>query len=151
MLSDEDDDWPATAVGKKLYRFEQLLCCEICLEIFNNPHSLQCGHVFCYICLSKRFDRVYNTTSSSDTCPKCRNKAELSHLKPNVRMSELVESFRELKQDLKKSVLQEAETVDANKTRASSRVRLSGNNNNSPETSALGFVLSSLLLESLEC
>ncbi|RMX40917.1 hypothetical protein pdam_00017664 [Pocillopora damicornis] len=53
--------------GKPLNTEEDLQC-PVCLEIFENPISIPCGHTFCSDCLSS----VENLSGSS-TCPVCRN------------------------------------------------------------------------------
>lgn len=45
------------------------LTCQICLNIFDNPHRVTCGHTFCKKCLDK-----YRKTSTN--CPACRNNYE---------------------------------------------------------------------------
>lgn len=52
---------------------EKLLQCPVCLEIFENPISIPCGHTFCNDCLSS----VENHSGSS-TCPVCRDDFNLN-------------------------------------------------------------------------
>lgn len=48
----------------------QLVTCSICMDIYCNPFTVECGHTFCYFCIQgwiKRLD--YN-----GNCPSCRKK-----------------------------------------------------------------------------
>lgn len=58
--------------GKPLDTEEDLQC-PVCLEIFENPISIPCGHTFCSDCLSS----VENLSGSS-TCPVCRHNFNFS-------------------------------------------------------------------------
>jgi hypothetical protein len=41
--------------------------CSICLQVMANPYSVECGHTFCYDCLSK-----WIKDPSDNVCPQCR-------------------------------------------------------------------------------
>jgi len=41
--------------------------CPICLDVFKNPYSIGCSHLFCKKCIDKWLDENYN-------CPVCREK-----------------------------------------------------------------------------
>ncbi|XP_067865669.1 E3 ubiquitin-protein ligase TRIM39-like isoform X1 [Heterodontus francisci] len=44
------------------------LTCAICLEMFTDPVSLECGHHFCRSCISQSWEKVPGDVS----CPQCR-------------------------------------------------------------------------------
>jgi len=45
----------------------EIIFCNICDEIYNNPMRLNCGHIFCLICLE-------NCLKRSENCPYCKTK-----------------------------------------------------------------------------
>ncbi|XP_028323942.1 E3 ubiquitin-protein ligase TRIM21-like [Gouania willdenowi] len=64
--------------------------CSICLKVLTDPVSTPCGHNFCKLCISPRWD-----TSVSYSCPMCQQvfttRPELAF---NSAVSELVSQFR---------------------------------------------------------
>ncbi|KAI8049173.1 hypothetical protein BDF22DRAFT_778649 [Syncephalis plumigaleata] len=46
-------------------QLHQQMTCSICVEPFNMPHVIQCGHVYCLDCLRHWFNQ-------SKSCPSCR-------------------------------------------------------------------------------
>lgn len=75
---------------------EDQFTCSICLEVFDNPVSIQCGHTFCKACISSYWDggrggnRVYQ-------CPLCK---ESFHKRPelhiNHTLKEITEQFKQM-------------------------------------------------------
>lgn len=102
----DEEEWPQSTIGKSMQRFEFLLQCQICCEFFKNPQLLACGHSFCYECIAKHFDKVINV-NASDACPSCRFKSQLSDLRPNRQLSEIVESFSTLRNELCKCLVED--------------------------------------------
>lgn len=53
-----------------------------------SPHTLPCGHTFCYGCLQSLF-----ASSSSTTCPDCRQAlpSSIQALRPNIAVKAIVE------------------------------------------------------------
>ncbi|KAM6984721.1 E3 ubiquitin-protein ligase TRIM39-like [Aplochiton taeniatus] len=69
---------------------EEQFLCSICLDIFTEPVSIQCGHNFCRACITKYWDsRVLSQ------CPMCNEKF---HRRPdlhvNTFISEMANQFR---------------------------------------------------------
>ena len=62
--------------------------------------SLNCGHVYCSECIRKHLDSVINTMHTSSRCPSCPQQAEASHLKPARAISQLLESYLHVRDDL---------------------------------------------------
>ena len=50
---------------------ESLLECSVCFEVFQDPRSLPCGHVFCLACIQSLVDR--DKSSTDLLCPLCNN------------------------------------------------------------------------------
>ncbi len=55
-----------------------------------SPHTLPCGHTFCYDCLQSLFAI---SSSSSTTCPDCRQAlpSSIQALRPNIAVKAIVE------------------------------------------------------------
>lgn len=52
---------------------EETLKCSICLSIMCNPHSLQCGHNFCYNCIENHIYSCKEGNEKCDVvCPYCK-------------------------------------------------------------------------------
>ncbi|OCT64488.1 E3 ubiquitin/ISG15 ligase TRIM25-like [Xenopus laevis] len=75
-------------------RLRQELLCPVCLDIYNNPVLLRCGHNFCSSCIESVFD------SQEDcwlyTCPECRKRFTLRPSpRRNLKLSNIVGHYRE--------------------------------------------------------
>ncbi|XP_061434256.1 E3 ubiquitin-protein ligase TRIM65-like isoform X3 [Lethenteron reissneri] len=72
---------------------ERELSCSICLELFNLPVGLPCGHTFCKACVERHFAAQ---SEVGFTCPECR---EVFYRKPrlnkNVFIANVVHKFKE--------------------------------------------------------
>ena len=44
------------------------LICSLCKKVFNNPILIDCGHTFCYDCITKKLKE------NNNECPKCHEK-----------------------------------------------------------------------------
>ncbi|XP_072329392.1 zinc-binding protein A33-like [Scyliorhinus torazame] len=71
----------------------QELTCPICLEIFTQPVSLECGHHFCSSCISQSWQKVPGDVS----CPQCRQVFTQRNVRPALTLINIVEKFREQK------------------------------------------------------
>lgn len=54
--------------------------CSVCLDIFEAPLELPCGHIFCLECIRDCFG-----SSITCECPECRQRVQSSELKPPNR------------------------------------------------------------------
>ncbi|XP_072329376.1 zinc-binding protein A33-like [Scyliorhinus torazame] len=68
----------------------QELTCPICLEIFTQPVSLECGHHFCSSCISQSWQKVPGDVS----CPQCRQVFTQRNIRPALTLINIVEKFR---------------------------------------------------------
>ncbi|XP_061433912.1 E3 ubiquitin/ISG15 ligase TRIM25-like [Lethenteron reissneri] len=67
------------------------LSCSICLEAFDCPSTLSCGHSFCLRCLEAAWK-----TASSFSCPQCRATFPVRpQLRRNVALANLAEQLRD--------------------------------------------------------
>ncbi|XP_061435432.1 E3 ubiquitin-protein ligase TRIM7-like [Lethenteron reissneri] len=74
-------------------RDDDKFCCSICLDLFNSPVGLTCGHTFCKTCIENHWATQGELIGFS--CPECRavffRKPELSK---NVLITSLVEGLK---------------------------------------------------------
>nr|XP_023969066.1 E3 ubiquitin-protein ligase TRIM39-like [Chrysemys picta bellii] len=75
--------------GKAL---EDDLACPICLDSFQDPILLNCGHNFCQACIT----RVWDGLEENFSCPKCGKRFQERHLHPNPLLGKVVERARQL-------------------------------------------------------
>ncbi|XP_072115226.1 zinc-binding protein A33-like [Mobula birostris] len=73
--------------------FVQELTCPICLEVFTDPVSLECGHHFCGACISQFWERV----SGDVSCPQCRQVFAQRNTRPAHILSNVAEQVRQLR------------------------------------------------------
>lgn len=84
---DVDPWWKNTKMEKDV---SVGLRCPICQEIYNNPHSLECGHTFCGHCI---FQWFANKSPPEKKCPTCRNRVQLPNtacMIPNRPLDQLM-------------------------------------------------------------
>ncbi|XP_068450802.1 E3 ubiquitin-protein ligase TRIM39 [Clinocottus analis] len=66
------------------------LSCPICLQLFSEPASLPCGHVYCLACLQTMGEGL-----DQHSCPECQAEYPgTSALVKSLRMSSMVETYR---------------------------------------------------------
>ncbi|XP_078541622.1 E3 ubiquitin-protein ligase TRIM39-like [Lissotriton helveticus] len=67
--------------------------CSICTDLFTDPVTLDCGHIFCLSC----FTRFKASEDLEKSCPECRQRFDLEkELKPNKRLANMVEMVKRL-------------------------------------------------------
>ncbi|CAM4651532.1 unnamed protein product [Lepidochelys olivacea] len=66
--------------------------CPICLEYFQDPVIIDCGHNFCRGCIS----RCWEGSDSEVSCPQCRETAQQRNLRPNRQLANVVEIAKKL-------------------------------------------------------
>lgn len=64
------------------------LTCIICLNIFNNPCSLPCGHCFCQTCIMEQI-------RYKAKCPMCKTPTFNHKLPINIALKNVVEKYKE--------------------------------------------------------
>jgi len=94
MQYDEDDFPPCT--GKKgktktKFVFVQHLYCTVCLDFFQKPRILPCGHTYCQSCIDGLLGR-----KKTASCPQCRSQfTKQGPLKsaPNVVLARILDDI----------------------------------------------------------
>ncbi|NXW51748.1 TRI27 protein, partial [Nyctiprogne leucopyga] len=66
--------------------------CPICLEYFQDPVSIHCGHNFCRACITRCWE--WSTTHFS--CPQCRETAPERNLRPSRELARVLEIAKRL-------------------------------------------------------
>uniref|UniRef100_A0A8C3SHB6 RING-type domain-containing protein n=1 Tax=Chelydra serpentina TaxID=8475 RepID=A0A8C3SHB6_CHESE len=92
--------WPSgspQACGiRGLERLREDVTCSICLDVLDDPVSIECGHNFCRGCLSAHWSRV---SAQGPRCPECRAPCSRDRMIPDTRVKNLVEKITELLQE----------------------------------------------------
>ncbi|DAA15141.1 TPA: tripartite motif protein TRIM4-like [Bos taurus] len=70
--------------------FQEELTCAICLDYFEDPVSIECGHNFCRGCLC----RTWAPGGSPVRCPECRRPSAPASMRPNWALARLTERMR---------------------------------------------------------
>ncbi|XP_062904082.1 zinc-binding protein A33-like [Mobula hypostoma] len=65
--------------------------CPVCLDIFTDPVSLECGHNFCRDCIKRCWEK-----DAKIACPECREQFKEIVFKANRALSRLADKAREL-------------------------------------------------------
>ncbi|KAM7146139.1 uncharacterized protein RBU57_014714 [Macrochelys suwanniensis] len=68
------------------------LSCPICLEYFQEPVSIHCGHNFCLACIS----HCWGASELNFSCPQCRETAQQRNFRPSRELARVIEIAREL-------------------------------------------------------
>uniref|UniRef100_A0A8C3KB25 Uncharacterized protein n=1 Tax=Calidris pygmaea TaxID=425635 RepID=A0A8C3KB25_9CHAR len=76
----------ATRTPEEILRDEA--CCSICLEIFQDPVSIHCGHSFCQSCITG----IWEGLTTNFSCPQCRQMVSQKSLRPNRELANMIEA-----------------------------------------------------------
>ncbi|XP_078272372.1 nuclear factor 7, brain-like [Rhinoraja longicauda] len=79
------------AAERQVESLRQELICPVCLDIFTDPVSLQCGHNFCRSCITQSWDK-----DGRNNCPVCRAEFADRTLIGNWALSNLAEKTHKL-------------------------------------------------------
>ncbi|KAM3620862.1 uncharacterized protein V6R79_003055 [Siganus canaliculatus] len=66
------------------------LTCPICLELFTDPVSLPCGHVYCFVCLQTMGEGL-----DQHSCPECQAEYHgTESLVKSIKMCDIIETYK---------------------------------------------------------
>ncbi|KAH1172101.1 hypothetical protein KIL84_007719 [Mauremys mutica] len=74
-------------------RLQEDITCSICLDILEDPVSIECGHNFCRGCLAAHWSGV---SAWGSQCPECRAPCSRDRMIPDTRVKSLVLKIRDL-------------------------------------------------------
>ena len=102
-IKDFVESFGARQSHSTLNSIQEELVCSVCLELFDDPVCLNCGHSICYKCANRiaAYARACRTLHSDDIDYKARGSAEAARRKAPVEL--LVDDAEKLA-DLKKEV-----------------------------------------------
>ncbi|XP_039392052.1 RING finger protein 112-like [Mauremys reevesii] len=75
-----------------MQRLREDVTCSICLDVLNDPVSIECGHNFCRGCLAAHWSGV---SAQGYQCPECRVPCSSDRMVPDTRLRALVEKITE--------------------------------------------------------
>ena len=84
------------------------LRCSICVDIFDDPHSLPCQHTFCHGCILECFRRT-----SQMSCPLCKAPCWKRQLQRNHQMAAIVKAFEKVAPQHAEEAEEEAAETEA--------------------------------------
>ncbi|XP_056156068.1 E3 ubiquitin-protein ligase TRIM16-like [Lampris incognitus] len=68
------------------------LCCSVCLDLFNQPVTLLCGHSYCRDCIESHWDT--DEEKGVYSCPQCRQTSPRPALVKNNVLAQIVENVK---------------------------------------------------------
>uniref|UniRef100_K7F3K3 Uncharacterized protein n=1 Tax=Pelodiscus sinensis TaxID=13735 RepID=K7F3K3_PELSI len=74
------------AAAGPLQNIKAEVTCPICLELFRDPVTSECGHSFCRECIARHCQG-----DGDITCPQCQQKLQKGNLRPNLELRNMVE------------------------------------------------------------
>uniref|UniRef100_A0A674J712 RING-type domain-containing protein n=1 Tax=Terrapene triunguis TaxID=2587831 RepID=A0A674J712_9SAUR len=83
----------AMVAGDLAGSFQHEVTCSVCLEYFTDPVTTECGHNFCWACISQ----CWGEPEPNFSCPQCRETAPQRDLRPNKQLGNLVELVKRLR------------------------------------------------------
>ncbi|XP_014916606.1 E3 ubiquitin/ISG15 ligase TRIM25 [Poecilia latipinna] len=87
-------------LSKQEDQLAQELSCPICLQLYNDPVVLPCGHNYCRACISKSADSI-DSGKEPLRCPECREAYHgVDTLQKNFKLSNIVEGFQASSQNI---------------------------------------------------
>ncbi|XP_061446247.1 RING finger protein 112 [Rhineura floridana] len=81
------------SAGGMFQDLKEDITCSICLEPFEDPVSIDCGHNFCRGCLSAHWS---GSPHYGYRCPECRHPCSRERMIPDTRLRSLVEKIGQI-------------------------------------------------------
>ncbi|XP_004622214.2 E3 ubiquitin-protein ligase TRIM38-like [Sorex araneus] len=88
----------SAAVAKKL---KDEATCPICLELMTEPVIIDCGHIYCRVCIVGLTENQSSETSSPGTfhCPQCRGPFKRDSIRSNKNLENIIETIKETERE----------------------------------------------------
>ncbi|XP_034613483.1 tripartite motif-containing protein 10-like [Trachemys scripta elegans] len=82
------------ATTKQVKDLQEAVICSICLDYFNDPVILKCGHNFCRSCITQycKDSRI----SPPYSCPQCRERFRKGEFHPNWQLRNVVDIAKKI-------------------------------------------------------
>uniref|UniRef100_A0A8D0BHN8 Uncharacterized protein n=1 Tax=Salvator merianae TaxID=96440 RepID=A0A8D0BHN8_SALMN len=87
---------PVCTAPNLVKNFSDEAICSICLEYFKDPVTVDCGHNFCQVCIT----RCLEEAEGKPSCPQCRETISQRNFRPNRQLTNLVELIKNLQQEI---------------------------------------------------
>ncbi|XP_004697292.2 E3 ubiquitin-protein ligase TRIM58 [Echinops telfairi] len=84
------------AAGPPAERLREEARCPVCLDFLKDPVSVNCGHSFCFKCISEFCEKSDSAQGGIYACPQCRGPFSPESFRPNRQLASLVESVQQL-------------------------------------------------------
>ncbi|XP_065445106.1 E3 ubiquitin-protein ligase TRIM4-like isoform X3 [Chrysemys picta bellii] len=92
-----------------MYQLREDVTCSICLDVLDDPVSIECSHNFCQGCLVAHWHRV---SAQGYQCPECRTPCSRDRMTPDMRLRALVKKITEpLREEMELMFIQVAKEV----------------------------------------
>ncbi|XP_030417855.1 RING finger protein 112-like isoform X5 [Gopherus evgoodei] len=83
---------PLSMSSRAMERLQEDVTCSICLDVLEDPVSIECSHNFCRGCLVAHWREV---SAQGYQCPECRAPCSRDRMTPDTRLRALVEKITE--------------------------------------------------------
>ncbi|XP_078542113.1 zinc finger protein RFP-like [Lissotriton helveticus] len=80
------------AAANPLQSLEDEATCAICLDFYEDPVTMECGHNFCRACITE----CLKGAGLRGFCPQCKQTGFQGNLRPNRQLMNMVELVRQL-------------------------------------------------------
>lgn len=84
----------STSTSSLVKSLEEQVTCTVCLDIFENAHSLQCLHSLCLDCIHK----IKQPNTNMIECPECREQTSQYLIRHDFKLQNLVEFYKKTKE-----------------------------------------------------
>uniref|UniRef100_A0A8D0BNU2 RING-type E3 ubiquitin transferase n=1 Tax=Salvator merianae TaxID=96440 RepID=A0A8D0BNU2_SALMN len=84
------------AYGNRVTKIPDEATCFLCLEYFKDPVTVNCGHNFCQVCITRCLEKA------KPSCPQCRKPIAQRNFRPNCQLANLVELIKKLQLEKQK-------------------------------------------------
>uniref|UniRef100_A0A674J777 Uncharacterized protein n=1 Tax=Terrapene triunguis TaxID=2587831 RepID=A0A674J777_9SAUR len=82
------------ATTKQVKDLQEAVICSICLDYFNDPVILKCGHNFCRVCITQYCKD--SKISPFYSCPQCREWFRKGEFHPNWQLRNVVDIAKKI-------------------------------------------------------